>query len=76
VKISNYGVPRYVILSTVLILPVSSVDMAESRNFSLHRRVQTVLEPTQLPIQWVPGALSLGVKQSGREADHSPSVRD
>jgi hypothetical protein len=27
----------------------------------------------QPPIQWVPGALSLGVKQLGREADHSPS---
>jgi hypothetical protein len=27
---------------------------------------------TQPPIQWVPGALSLGVKRSGREADHSP----
>jgi hypothetical protein len=30
------------------------------------------LGPTQTPIQWVPGALSLGVKQLGREADHSP----
>jgi hypothetical protein len=30
------------------------------------------LGPTQPPIQWVPGALSLGVKQSGREGDHSP----
>jgi hypothetical protein len=30
------------------------------------------LEPTQPPIQWVPGALSLGVKRPGREADHSP----
>jgi hypothetical protein len=29
--------------------------------------------PTQLPIQWVSGALSLGVKRSGREADHSLS---
>jgi hypothetical protein len=29
------------------------------------------LGPTQLPIQWLPGALSLGVKQSGLEADHS-----
>jgi hypothetical protein len=28
--------------------------------------------PTQPPIQWVPGALSLGVKRPGREADHSP----
>jgi hypothetical protein len=31
------------------------------------------LWPTQPPIQWVPGALSLGVKRPGREADHSPS---
>jgi hypothetical protein len=30
------------------------------------------LRPTQSPIQWVSGALSLGVKQPGREADHSP----
>jgi hypothetical protein len=30
------------------------------------------LGPTQTPIQWVPGALSLGVKRPGREADHSP----
>jgi hypothetical protein len=27
---------------------------------------------TQPPMQWVPGALSLGVKRPGREADHSP----
>jgi hypothetical protein len=29
------------------------------------------LGPTQPPIQWVPGALSLGVKQPGSEADYS-----
>jgi hypothetical protein len=29
--------------------------------------------PTQPPVQRVPGALSPGVKRSGREADHSPS---
>jgi hypothetical protein len=28
--------------------------------------------PTQPPIQRVPGAISLGVKRPGREADHSP----
>jgi hypothetical protein len=33
---------------------------------------RTALGPTQPPIQWVPGALSLGVKQLGREADHPP----
>jgi hypothetical protein len=31
-----------------------------------------VLGPTQLPIQWVPWALSPGVKRPGLEADHSP----
>jgi len=30
------------------------------------------LEPTQRPIQYIPTALSLGVKQQRREADHSP----
>jgi hypothetical protein len=33
---------------------------------------RTALGPTQSPIQWVPGYLSLGVKRPGREADHSP----
>jgi hypothetical protein len=33
---------------------------------------RTALVPTQPPIQWVQGALSLGVKRPGREADHSP----
>jgi hypothetical protein len=32
---------------------------------------RTALEPTKPPIQWVPGVLSLGVKQPGREADNS-----
>jgi hypothetical protein len=30
------------------------------------------LGPTQPPIQWVPGALFLGVKRQEREAVHSP----
>jgi hypothetical protein len=33
---------------------------------------RTALGPTQPPIQWVPGALSLGVKQPVCEPDHSP----
>jgi hypothetical protein len=33
---------------------------------------RTALGPTQPPIQWVPGALSLGVTRMGREADHLP----
>jgi hypothetical protein len=31
----------------------------------------TALGPTQPPLKWVPGALSLGVKRPGLEADHS-----
>jgi hypothetical protein len=45
---------------------------AEAGNFSLHHLVQNGSGPTQPPIQWVPGTLSLGVKRLGREADHSP----
>jgi hypothetical protein len=43
-------------------------------NFSLHHRVQngSGTPPPQTPIQWVPEALSLGVKWMEREADHSP----
>jgi hypothetical protein len=33
---------------------------------------RTALGPTRPPIQWVPGALSLGVKRPVREADNSP----
>jgi hypothetical protein len=35
-------------------------------------RNQNSSGPTQPPIQWVPGALSLEVKRQGHEADHSP----
>jgi hypothetical protein len=41
-------------------------------NFSPHHHIQTALGPTQPPIQWVPGDLSLGVKWPGHEDDHSP----
>jgi hypothetical protein len=38
---------------------------------------RTALEPTQPPIQWVPGDLSLEVKRAVREADHSsPSIAE
>jgi hypothetical protein len=32
----------------------------------------TALGPTQPPIQWVSGGVSLGVKRPGRKADHLP----
>jgi hypothetical protein len=49
---------------------------AGAENVSLHHRVQTGSGAhPQPPIQWVPGALSLGVKRLVREADHSPPPR-
>jgi hypothetical protein len=41
-------------------------------NFSLYHRARTAVGPAQPLIHWVPGALSVGVKRQGREADHSP----
>jgi hypothetical protein len=33
---------------------------------------ETAVGSTQPPVQWIPGALSLGMEWLGREADHSP----
>jgi hypothetical protein len=45
---------------------------AGAGNFSLHHHIQNGSGAHQSPIQWVPGAISLGVNRSEREADHSP----
>jgi hypothetical protein len=42
------------------------------KNFLFSKSSGLALGSTQPPIQWVPGALSPGVKRPGREADHSP----
>jgi hypothetical protein len=42
------------------------------KNFLFSTSSRPALGPTQSPIQWVPGALSPGVKLQGREADHLP----
>jgi hypothetical protein len=50
----------------------SRVQFLEGLGIFLFTTVfRTALEPTQPSIQWVTGVLSLGVKQPGREADHS-----
>jgi hypothetical protein len=41
------------------------------KNFVFSASSRSAVGPTQPPIKWVPGALSLGVKRPGREADHS-----
>jgi hypothetical protein len=43
-----------------------------SKNFFFSMSFRPVLRLTQPPDRWVPGALSLGVKQPRRGADHSP----
>jgi hypothetical protein len=42
------------------------------QDFFFSTASRPTLGPTQPPIQLVPGALSLGVKRQGPEADHSP----
>jgi hypothetical protein len=39
-------------------------------NFLFPTASRAALGPTHPPLQWVVGALSLGVKRPGREADH------
>jgi hypothetical protein len=68
-------------LAAVTISTYSSVDIAlgygldgrGSRRrpgiFLFNTTSRTALGPTQSPIKWVPGALSLGVKWQGHEAD-------
>jgi hypothetical protein len=45
------------------------------KNFLSSMSSIPALGPSQPHIQWVPGALSQGVKRSGREGDHSPPTR-
>jgi hypothetical protein len=56
-------------------LPVS-VSVSYETNVSpsyIHSTCQQLaLGPTQPPVQWLPEALSLGVKRLGCDADHSP----
>jgi hypothetical protein len=44
----------------------------DDRGFESREGLGIFLFSTQPPIQWVPGALSLGTKRPGCEADHSP----
>jgi hypothetical protein len=44
------------------------------KNFHISIWSRPALGPTHPPNQWEPGALSLGLKRPGREADQSPST--
>jgi hypothetical protein len=48
-------------------------DRGKGRNFLLSMSSRPVLGLFRSPIQWVPVAISPGLKPPGRETDHSPS---
>jgi hypothetical protein len=60
----------YHILLTIGVLGFDSRQRLGIFLFTIASR--TALGSTQPPIQWISGALSLGVNRSGREADFSP----
>jgi hypothetical protein len=47
-------------------------DSWHCKNFLSSTASTPTVGPAQPAIQWIPGALSPGVKRQGREADHSP----
>jgi hypothetical protein len=49
-----------------------SSSPGREKNILFSKSSRPALRSTQTPIQWVPGALSPGVKRQGREVDHSP----
>jgi hypothetical protein len=63
-------VTRFSDLAYILI---SSFNSRQGKDISLYSTSsRPPLETTQLPILWIPAALSLGVKRPYREAYHSP----
>jgi hypothetical protein len=50
----------------------SGPDSARARDFSFLYNVHTAFGVKQPPTQWVPGAVSPGVRRQDRKVDHSP----
>jgi hypothetical protein len=72
-QVPNLGIP----VSTVTRLRLADRSLIpgtgnEDSFLSSPPRPRPAVGPTQNPIQWVPGAVSLGAMRTGREVDHSP----
>jgi hypothetical protein len=52
-----------------------SSSPSRGKNFLFSMSFRQVLDPTQPPIQWVPGVITSVAKQSGRVASHLPLTR-
>jgi hypothetical protein len=63
-------------LATAYLLDGPGSILGKDKIFLFSTASRPAVGPTQPPIQWVPGALSPGVKRKWREADHSPPSSD
>jgi hypothetical protein len=60
-----------VIFLNILLTRGQSSSPGGVSNFHFSTSFGQVLGLTHLPIQWIPGAVSLGVKRPGHETDHT-----
>jgi hypothetical protein len=69
---SKFAVCIYSLTTQLDTLWMAGVQILARARFILFSKAsKPALRPTQSPIQWILGPLSLGIKQHGREADHS-----
>jgi hypothetical protein len=66
-EVKNATLPQYTFVAWCSVKKSAGLGI-----FLFTTASRLALGSAQPPIQWVPGALSLGVKLPEREADHSP----